>query len=159
MIPVRQGAWYQTVNIAQDCVHVFAFIWRRRRELRNEFAGLNLRQHRILFYVLKVIAYPVNDLVAEATKILCAHVAERGREAFASLFILFHVPTCRILRCGNFSRTISGMRKKRAAPKDYPHPLEKIEAARLMIDVLAAILLPLVLKIFCVLISARIDAD
>ena len=51
-----------------------AFFRSRRRQLRLQFTGLNLREHGQVFDVLEIIRDPVNDLMTEAAKLFRGHV-------------------------------------------------------------------------------------
>ena len=70
----------QTIDVGEDLFHRFAVSWRRGRKLCFQIAGLDCRQNRTLLDVVEVIGDPVDQIVAEATKVFFAHVAQFGRK-------------------------------------------------------------------------------
>ena len=76
MIPVRNCRKYQLVHVGKDRAKIFAGF---RSGLRNcilQRARFDLRQHRKLFDVLKIVRDPIDDLVTVLSKFVRRHVAE-----------------------------------------------------------------------------------
>src|SRR6185436_7221596 len=80
MAPVSQRWDDQAIEVFEDLFHRFALGWRRGWKLRFEIAGFDRCEDWAMFDVIEVIGDPIDQIVAEATKVGGAHVAQLGRE-------------------------------------------------------------------------------
>ena len=67
----------QSIDICEDVLHRFAMFRWRRRQLRLQITGFNLRKDRQLVNVFEIVSNPIDEFVPMTAEFLGGHVAQR----------------------------------------------------------------------------------
>src|ERR1041385_1570857 len=80
MTPVCQRRSNQAVDVAEDVLHRFAVFGWCGWELRLQIARFHVGKNRKLIDVFEIIGNPIDQLMAETTKLRLLHITQLGRE-------------------------------------------------------------------------------
>ena len=81
---------YESIYIGNDLLHWFALLWRRAWKLRLQITRFDRCEDGQFLDLVKVVCNPINEFMAEATKLFLIHVAQRWREACLERFRFTH---------------------------------------------------------------------
>jgi hypothetical protein len=88
---MRQRRNDQAIEIRDDRFHRFTLRWRNIRQLRFQVARFDCGEHRKFFNFFEVISDPIDQFVAQATKVVRAHIAQLGRSMGQVCFHGWHL--------------------------------------------------------------------
>ena len=80
MTPVREGRNDQAIEISNNIFHRLAVSRWRRGKFGLQVAGLDRREDWKIVDLFEVIGDPVDQLVAETTKVVGIHITQLGRQ-------------------------------------------------------------------------------
>jgi len=73
VLPVRNAGHNDRLKVIENLVDCLAFVRNRRRQLRDDVAGLRLRSNRMILDRKQIVCHPVGELLRVSSKLFKLH--------------------------------------------------------------------------------------